>query len=201
MSLFPLLYPVTQSKKVTSTWGKPRTQRNGVHEGTDHVDVKGSPAYAAADGVVIRANRKSSGFAGRLIAIKHDSGVISRYLHMTDIFVNVGDYVIRGQQIGTVGITGTVSSRPHVHFDVKLNPKYLPIWVGEFGTPTKGFGRNMKGFGIGVPAEPILVGVSYGAKTKAFTKNMKVPFAVDLNPIDVITAGLVVFGMYKFLTS
>ena len=50
----------------------------------------------------------------------HGNGLLSRYAHASQIYVNEGDLVVRGQRLGSVGSTGR-STGPHLHFEVRLN--------------------------------------------------------------------------------
>ena len=57
---------------------------------------------------------------GKIIEIDHGNGFLSRYAHASQIYVNEGDLVVRGQRLGSVGSTGR-STGPHLHFEVRLN--------------------------------------------------------------------------------
>ena len=59
---------------------------------------------------------QSHGAAGNLVVITHDDGSKSRYLHLSEVKVSVGDIVNQGKLIGKVGSTGR-SSGPHLHFE------------------------------------------------------------------------------------
>ena len=79
------------------------------------VAVRGSPIYAAADGVVVRAG--AQGGLGICIAIRHPDGHVTRYAHCDERTVKRDDVVKRGQVIGYVGDTGLVAE-PLLRFDV-----------------------------------------------------------------------------------
>ncbi len=104
--------------------GGVRTQ--GLH-GYNSIDIgipTGSTLYAAAAGQVILA--KSSGYNGgygKYIIISHYNGTQTVYGHLSQVNVNVGDAVYKGQIIGRTGNTGR-STGPHLHFEVRgaLNP-------------------------------------------------------------------------------
>jgi murein DD-endopeptidase MepM/ murein hydrolase activator NlpD len=55
-----------------------------------------------------------------MIAIDHGNGLVSRYAHASEVYVNEGDLVVRGQRVASVGSTGR-STGPHLHFEVRLN--------------------------------------------------------------------------------
>ena len=90
------------------------------HGGIDIAASRGTSIKAAAGGVVILA--RYYGLAGRTVFIDHGGGMTTLYFHMDKILVNVGQTVVTGDQIGTIGTTGR-STGPHLHFEVRLrNP-------------------------------------------------------------------------------
>ena len=90
------------------------------HGAIDIAANRGTPIKAAAGGVVILA--RYYGLAGNTVFIDHGGGMTTLYFHMDRILVNVGQTVVTGDQIGTVGNTGR-STGPHLHFEVRLkNP-------------------------------------------------------------------------------
>lgn len=98
----------------------PITKRWGMHRGVDVAAPVGTRVYAIADGQVTMARRNGS--AGNEIRIKHANGIESRYFHMHNRTVKVGDKVRAGQLIGTVGDTGRVTG-PHLHFELRIGGK------------------------------------------------------------------------------
>lgn len=106
---------------VTSSFGSresPFTKERDVHLGLDIAAPVGSPFYAPADGVVIFSGQKDG--YGNFIMIAHGYGVISRFGHNAENLVEPGQKVMRGEQIGTVGMTGRTTG-PHLHYEVMLN--------------------------------------------------------------------------------
>ena len=94
-----------------------------MHNGTDFGAATGTPLYAAADGVVLKAG-PNGGF-GNFVLIGHNAGIGGRYVttgyaHQSRVAVRVGQRVTRGQLIGYVGNTG-LSTTAHLHFEVRLN--------------------------------------------------------------------------------
>ena len=90
------------------------------HGAIDIAASRGTSIKAAAGGVVILA--RYYGLAGRTVFIDHGGGMTTLYFHMDKILVNVGQTVVTGDQIGTIGTTGR-STGPHLHFEVRLrNP-------------------------------------------------------------------------------
>ena len=78
----------------------------------------GTPIVAAASGKVIIADMQPQ--YGKMIEIDHGNGLVSRYAHASEVYVNEGDLVVRGQRVAAVGSTGR-STGPHLHFEVRLN--------------------------------------------------------------------------------
>lgn len=78
---------------------------------------EGSAVRAVENGTVIYVGSAVEGY-GNLILVKHDNGYVSAYAHLKDITVAKGDAVSRGNAIGTVGMTGSVST-PQLHFELR----------------------------------------------------------------------------------
>ncbi|WP_242494314.1 M23 family metallopeptidase [Loktanella sp. IMCC34160] len=111
----PFDIPVRSNYRFTSGFG----QRWGrLHAGTDMAGPVGTPVYATADGVVVHAGW-SSGY-GRLIKIRHEFGIETRYAHLNAIRVEVGQRVSRGDRIGDMGNSGR-STGPHLHYEVRVD--------------------------------------------------------------------------------
>lgn len=121
----PFAMPVFENFRFTSGFG----QRWGrLHAGTDFAGPIGTPIHATADGVVIHAGW-SSGY-GRLIKIQHEFGIETRYAHLNQIRVEVGQRVSRGDRIGDMGNSGR-STGPHLHYEVRVggNPVNPMIYI------------------------------------------------------------------------
>lgn len=88
------------------------------HGGRDISCPKGTPVYAAADGVVIKATYMNTSY-GNHIMIAHGNDVYTLYAHNSELLVSVGDEVKQGQQIALSGDTGN-STGPHLHFEVRV---------------------------------------------------------------------------------
>lgn len=105
----------------TSKFGyriSPFTSRPMMHNGLDIAAAPGSPIYAPADGVVSFAGY-DPGY-GKLVSIDHGYGVITRFGHTSQIFVEVGQKVKRRDIVASVGNTGR-STGPHLHYEVRVN--------------------------------------------------------------------------------
>ena len=104
----------------------PFTKKRRFHYGMDFSAKKGTPIYATGNGIVQRADNRSSGY-GRHIRIDHGFGYISLYGHLEKYNVRRGQKVKRGDIIGFVGNTGR-SVGPHVHYEIfKDNEKINPL--------------------------------------------------------------------------
>lgn len=100
--------------RVTSDFGR----RNGdFHEGVDLKARIGTPVYAVDRGKVIYAGTRISGY-GKMVVIKHASGLATIYAHNSKLYVKTGESVLQGNRIALSGNTGR-SSGPHVHFEVR----------------------------------------------------------------------------------
>ncbi len=93
------------------------------HAGIDFTAPRGTAIIATGNGTVTRVQRKKNGY-GRNVIIDHGYGYSTLYAHMYSIDVEVGQKVIKGQEIGKVGSTGT-STAPHLHYEVRLNGKAI----------------------------------------------------------------------------
>jgi murein DD-endopeptidase MepM/ murein hydrolase activator NlpD len=98
------------------------------HEGIDIYVKVGTKVMAFTGGEIIEARWYSE--YGQIVSIQNPEGIISRYGHLSKIFVKVGDKVINGQIIGLSGNTG-LTTGPHVHFEllkdgIPINP--LPFF-------------------------------------------------------------------------
>ena len=70
----------------------------------------------------MRLTKRSRRGYGNHVEIDHGYGFVTKYCHMQDFKVKVGQKVTRGQCIGYVGSTGT-STSPHLHYEVIKNRK------------------------------------------------------------------------------
>ena len=127
----PSIWPV--SGKLESGMGGRRNPFGGrgfeYHEGQDIDAVYGTPVMVAASGTVTIAGRERG--YGNVIYVDHGAGLSTRYGHLSQIDVKIGQTVTRGQTIGLVGSTGR-STGPHLHYEVRINNQpvdprqYLP---------------------------------------------------------------------------
>jgi len=91
------------------------------HDGVDITSTRSSSVLAAGNGQVITTKRSDllAGF-GNYVEIDHGHGLITRYSHLEEITVRVGQKIKKGLALGTVGSTGG-SIAPHLHYEVIEN--------------------------------------------------------------------------------
>ena len=107
------LWPVRG--RIISNFG-PRL--GGLHnDGINIAAPKGSPVFAAENGVVAYAGNSLKGF-GNLILVKYSGGWITAYAHTDKMLVVRGKQVMRGEKIATIGTTGGVK-KPQLHFEIR----------------------------------------------------------------------------------
>ncbi len=87
------------------------------HTGLDFAAKTGTPVFATADGKVTEAGRQSG--YGNCIDISHGYHYVTRYAHLSEVLVKVGQEVKRGEMIGKVGSTGK-STGSHLHYEVRF---------------------------------------------------------------------------------
>lgn len=124
--------------RLSSNFGKRRHPILGyarMHKGVDFAAPRGTPIYAAGNGVVERANRFGS--FGNYVRIRHNADYKTAYAHLHRFArgIRAGTRVRQGQVIGYVGTTGR-STGPHLHYEVHykgeaVNPTTLPDLGGE----------------------------------------------------------------------
>lgn len=103
---------------VQGTIVSPYGQRWGrLHSGIDIAAPAGTPIAAAASGRVVYAG-SMSGY-GLIVVIQHAGGVATAYAHNSSNAVSVGQPVVQGQTIASVGCTGHCYG-DHVHFEVRI---------------------------------------------------------------------------------
>ena len=104
-------------------YGGSMSRSAGGHSGLDLTAPQGTPVKSIAAGTVMHAGYGYAGAAyGNHVVIKHADGKYTLYAHLSASTVSTGQSVSAGQMIGNVGSTGN-SSGPHLHFEVRLDPK------------------------------------------------------------------------------
>jgi len=93
-----------------------------VHQGLDYRVPPATPVNAINSGTVILAQPLY--FEGNCVTIDHGQGLLSLYLHLSELKVKEGDHVERNQEIGLSGATGRATG-PHLHIAVRWQGIYL----------------------------------------------------------------------------
>ena len=104
-----------------------------LHPGIDLANSIGTPIVAVSDGVVIAAG-PTAGY-GMWVKLRHADGTVTLYGHVNTTMVNVGDRVMAGDEIATMGNRGD-STGPHLHFEVLLGGtnRVDPVpWLAQRG--------------------------------------------------------------------
>ena len=107
--------------RVTSPFGwrvHPILNRRLFHTGVDIAAPAGTTISSIAPGTITFAGWLRG--YGRVVVVKHSSGLSSRYAHCQDIKVEVGQRVNTGDKLATVGTTG-LATGPHVHLEIRRN--------------------------------------------------------------------------------
>ena len=117
-------WPTPGYTRITSKYGMRTHPITGVyklHTGVDIGAPMGASFVAANDGVVVKAGY--NGAYGNMVIIDHGGGIQTLYAHGSEIMVNVGDVVKKGETVVLkVGSTG-YSTGAHAHFEVRINGK------------------------------------------------------------------------------
>jgi murein DD-endopeptidase MepM/ murein hydrolase activator NlpD len=119
----PAIIPISNKNltKIGSGFGMrfhPILHISRPHKGIDFHSSIGTPVYASADGVVVKAEYSTT--FGNEIQIDHGFGILTVYAHLNTLIARQGQKVKRGEEIGLVGNTG-LSVGPHLHYEVHLN--------------------------------------------------------------------------------
>lgn len=134
----PAIKPVREDKlkksvRAMSGYGMrihPVLRVRKMHTGIDFTAPAGTAIQVTGNGKVVEVKRESGGY-GLHVIVDHGFGYRTLYGHMKSTDVKVGQKVVRGQKIGTIGNTGT-STAPHLHYEViykgqKVNPIHYVI--------------------------------------------------------------------------
>ncbi|MBA8880718.1 M23 family metallopeptidase [Phyllobacterium myrsinacearum] len=116
----PISNPVP-GMPVSSTFGvrkDPIIGSMAFHSGIDFRAITGSSVRATANGTVTEADY--NGGYGNMVEVDHGNGLATRYGHMSQILVSVGQKIKIGDIVGKVGSTGR-STGPHLHYEVRRN--------------------------------------------------------------------------------
>lgn len=106
----------------------PITGKRKMHNGTDYAAPTGTKVVAAANGKVTWAS-KCRGF-GNMVEISHSGGIVTRYAHLSKIFVKRGNQVKQSAHVGNVGSTG-MSTGPHLHYEKRKQGSFANWCQGK----------------------------------------------------------------------
>lgn len=116
----------------TSGLGSPLSYNNGIsrgyssgHRGIDYMANIGTPATSAAGGKIVKISTGWSGGYGNMIIVDHGGGRATRYAHLSQINVSIGQTISKGQTIGLTGNSGR-STGPHLHYELIINGTPVP---------------------------------------------------------------------------
>jgi murein DD-endopeptidase MepM/ murein hydrolase activator NlpD len=119
-----LTHPIDYSK-LSSAFGvrvHPVTGGKKLHGGVDFAAPKGTFVRALTSGTVI--NRSRNPFYGNFVTIHHGDSWATLYAHLDKTSVEVGENVLPGEIIGSVGMTGRATA-PHLHFELRYDGKVV----------------------------------------------------------------------------
>jgi murein DD-endopeptidase MepM/ murein hydrolase activator NlpD len=113
--------PLQGDAPISSPFGIRRSYDGGppvsYHAGVDYSASEGTPIYCPAQGRVVLAEELQ--VRGRAVVVDHGRGVMSGYWHLSQIDVQVGQTVERGEVLGRVGNTG-LSTGAHLHWEMRV---------------------------------------------------------------------------------
>lgn len=121
----PVIFPIRKPERISSGFGMrihPVYKVRKFHKGIDIVATKGTPVYAAGNGIVTRKGY-NSGY-GYYIEIQHAGGFRTFYAHLSRTMINVGASVGIATQIACVGNTG-VTTGSHLHYEIRKGKRFL----------------------------------------------------------------------------
>ena len=144
----PLMKTPIDGARISSGFGMrkhPVLGYSKMHKGMDFAASRGTPIYAAGDGVIEKLGR--FGAYGNYIRIRHKSDLKTAYAHMNGYKagLKVGSRVKQGQVIGYVGTTGR-STGPHLHYEVLVNNAQVSPNSLKLPTGKALAGKDMNGF-------------------------------------------------------
>lgn len=119
------MWPVSTGGVITDEFGyrdAPTAGASTYHQGLDIGCDYGTDIVAAEDGTVVMACYNGGG--GNMVMLSHGDGICTVYMHNSQLCVNVGEKVVKGQVIAKAGSTG-VSTGPHCHFGVSIDGTYV----------------------------------------------------------------------------
>ncbi|TDH39192.1 LysM peptidoglycan-binding domain-containing protein [Pseudohoeflea suaedae] len=108
--------------------GYAKSEDGKRNDGIDLSLPVGTPVKAAENGVVIYSGDGLKEY-GNTVLVRHDDGLVTVYAHASELKVNRGDKVTRGQTIASSGMSGNAKT-PRLHFEVRKNA--TPVNPSDF---------------------------------------------------------------------
>lgn len=144
----PLMKTPIDGARISSGFGMrehPVLGYTKMHKGVDFAAPRGTPIYAAGDGVIEKIGPFST--YGNYIRIRHRNDLKTAYAHMKGFKTGLRDgaRVKQGEVIGYVGTTGR-STGPHLHYEVLVNNKQVNPNSVKLPTGTVLKGKDLKSF-------------------------------------------------------
>lgn len=158
-------------------WGDSRR----LHRALDLPLAIGTPVLAVAAGQVTHVDAIGRGSAGRWIAVRHPSGLTSRYMHLAQTLVRVGQSVSTGERVGLSGDSGS-PGRPHLHLDLRVPGLLLPAVAAAIGVPRTGWGPVMPPFGVSIPGEAFVPVDAYTRAVETQAEDAAIPMRRAASP-------------------
>lgn len=125
LASIPAITPISTSQSyLSSGFGMrlhPIYKIRKLHTGIDFAARIGTPIYASGAGTITKVSNSLQGY-GKQVEIDHGFGFVTKYAHMSEFKVKLGQKVKRGESIGYTGNSGS-STAPHLHYEVIKNRK------------------------------------------------------------------------------
>jgi len=144
----PLMKTPIDGARISSGFGMrehPVLGFTKMHKGIDFAAPRGTPIYAAGDGVIEKIGPFST--YGNYVRIRHRNDLKTAYAHMKGFKAGLrdGSHVKQGEVIGYVGTTGR-STGPHLHYEVLVNNKQVNPASVKLPTGATLHGHDLKSF-------------------------------------------------------
>ncbi len=123
------IMPVKDDYVLTTDYGEIRYVNDAItssrHSGLDLAAPTGTPIYSGNHGYIVLSEYLI--LTGNTIIIDHGAGLFTSYYHLDTLSVSVGDFVNKGDFVGTMGSTG-FSTGPHLHWSMSIYNDYINTW-------------------------------------------------------------------------
>lgn len=109
-------YPLAVKPVITTTF-------SAEHPGVDFAVPIGTQIVAAESGLVTTAGWDTTGY-GQTVVLHESTDTYTRYAHLSELQVSIGQYIMKGMPVGLVGSTGR-STGPHLHFEIRIHNQFV----------------------------------------------------------------------------